>query len=48
MWCPPDFRKIHSQKRRKQKLDDQLYDADWLAKLNIDKQTLKTGHYHFY
>ncbi len=45
MWCPPDFRRIHSQRRRKDKIDAQLYDPDWVQSINIDKQTIKSGHY---
>ena len=25
MWCPPDFRKVHSANRRKEKIDTVLY-----------------------
>ena len=28
MWCPPDFRRIHSSIRRKDKMDAELYDVD--------------------
>ncbi len=45
MWCPPDFRRIHSQMRRKSKIDAELYDPAWVEKVNQDKQTIKTGHY---
>ena len=45
MWCPPDFRRVHSQKRSKDKIDAQLYDPEWVQKVNIDKQTIKSGHY---
>jgi hypothetical protein len=45
MWCPTDFRRIHSAQRRKQKIDAEIYDDDYVQKVNIDKQTLKSGHY---
>ena len=45
MWCPTDFRRIHSAQRRKQKIDAELYTDDFVESVNIDKQTLKTGHY---
>lgn len=45
MWCPVDFRRFHTQKRRKDRLDAQMYDQDWVQSVNIDKQTIKTGHY---
>jgi len=35
MWCPVDFRRVHSQIRLKEKADAQLYDQDWLQKVNI-------------
>jgi hypothetical protein len=31
--------------RRKNKIDEDMYDAEWVKKVNIDKQTLKEGHY---
>ena len=37
MWCPPDFRRIHSQKRRKDKMDAQIYDKEWVDKINYEK-----------
>jgi hypothetical protein len=37
MWCPPDFRRVHTSIRRKEKIDSVMYDADMLQKLNIDK-----------
>ena len=45
MWCPPDFRRVHSQSRRKQKIDGDLYDAQWVEQVNVGKQTLKSGHF---
>ncbi len=45
MWCPVDFRRVHSQIRRKNKIDSEMYDAEWVKKVNNDKQTLKSGHY---
>ena len=46
MWCPPDFRRMHSQMRRKNKRDEELYDVDLLAKLNYEKQAIRTGHFN--
>lgn len=47
MWCPPDFRRIHSHNRRKEKIDAEIYDAEWVRKLNVGKQTVNPdrGHY---
>lgn len=47
MWCPPDFRRIHSSLRRKQKLDDELYDIDYVREVNKDKQTIKNTHVQY-
>jgi hypothetical protein len=46
MWCPTDFRRMHSQQRRKEKIDAQIYTDDFVQAINIDKQTNKTGHYY--
>jgi hypothetical protein len=45
MWCPPDFRRVQSQSRRKQKIDAEIYDAQWVEQVNVGKQTLKSGHF---
>lgn len=37
MWCPPDFRRIHSHKRRKQQIDQEMYDPEWVERVNIEK-----------
>jgi hypothetical protein len=37
MWCPPEFRRIHSHKRSQQRIDKELYDAEWVKEINIDK-----------
>ena len=46
MWCPADFRRVHSQMRLKEKTDAQLYDAEWVARVNREKQTLTDQHYN--
>ena len=45
MWCPPDFRRIESQKKSKEDIDSQMYDAEWVNRINKEKQTIKSGHY---
>ena len=46
MWCPPDFRRIHSNMRRKNKIDAELYpDPEWINSVNQNQQTLKSGHF---
>jgi hypothetical protein len=45
MWCPADFRRIHSNLRRKNKIDNEMYDVDYLARLNYEKQALRDGHF---
>jgi hypothetical protein len=46
MHCPPDFRKVHSSRRRKDLIDQQIFDAEWVAKLNREKQTPTYEHYN--
>ena len=46
MWCPVDFRRVHSEKRRKDKIDAQIYDPEMVNKVNRERQIIKTGH-HF-
>jgi hypothetical protein len=43
MWCPNDFRRMHSVMKRKSDLDDQMYDKELVDKINADKQYLYTG-----
>lgn len=47
MWCPPDFRRIHSNKRRKEKIDAEIYDAEWVNRVNRERQGIHSGHYNF-
>lgn len=44
MWCPPDFRRVHSDKRRTEKIERELYDPEIVERINRDKQTIKTNH----
>ena len=44
MWCPTEFRRLHTAKRSKQQLDESMYDKDWLAGVNKAKQTISTGN----
>ena len=43
MWCPTEFRRVHTHKRSKQQLDAEMYDAEWVANVNREKQTLSVG-----
>ena len=43
MWCPNDFRRMHSVLKRKADLDEQMYDKELVAKVNADKQYLSKG-----
>ncbi len=43
MWCPPEFRRVHTAQRSKQQLDAKLYDPAWVASVNQAKQTVSHG-----
>jgi hypothetical protein len=43
MWCPNDFRRMHSVQKRKTDMDEQMYDKDLVAKINAKKQNLSQG-----
>ena len=45
MWCPNDFRRVHSQLKRRAALDGELYDKESIDKLNKEKQTITTGRW---
>ena len=34
MWCPTEFRAVHSQQYAKAKLDDRMYNAEMVNRLN--------------
>ena len=40
MWCPSEFRTMASQQKRRNDLDEIIYDRDWVANLNRTKQTV--------
>ena len=46
MWCPAEFRRLHTAKRQKDKLDELVYDKEWLERNNYAKQTLFHGVPH--
>ena len=48
MWCPTEFRRIHTAERSKKQLDEQMYDAKWVAGVNYAKQTLSEGNVNPY
>ena len=37
MWCPAEFRRIHTAERSKRKLDESMYDSQWVAAVNASK-----------
>jgi hypothetical protein len=43
MWCPNDFRRMHSVQKRKADLDEQMYDKELVDKINANKQYLNRG-----
>ena len=45
MWCPPDFRHIHSTMKRKEQVDKELYDEEWVRRVNKEKQSVRSGHF---
>ena len=45
MWCPADFRRIHSMRYAKAKLDSEMFDKAWVDKINESKQTIKGGRW---
>lgn len=47
MWCPPEFRRVHSSIKRKEDVDSVLYDPDWVRQVNLNKQRIRTEHYNF-
>ena len=40
MYCPPDFRRVHTFQRSKQQLDASMYDKEWVDSVNKAKQTI--------
>ncbi len=44
MWCPAEFRRVHTAERLKRQLDESMYDAEWVAGVNKQKQTLTMGN----
>ena len=45
MWCPGDFRRIHSQVKRKADREADMYSNEFLSKLNSDKARIKKGRF---
>ena len=40
MWCPTEVRRLESVRRVKEQREATMFDADMLAKLNLEKQTI--------
>ena len=45
MWCPGDFRRMHSVWKRKNDLEEEIYDNDFVAKINSQRATISKGHW---
>lgn len=45
MWCPADFRRIHSAKYAKDKMEAQVYDKAWVDKVNEQKSIIRGGRW---
>ena len=43
MWCPTDFRRMQSIRKRKADRDATLYSAEMLANLNSERAHIKKG-----
>ena len=37
MYCPGEFRALASEQKRRNDLDEQLYDRDWIMTMNREK-----------
>lgn len=37
MHCPTEFRRIHTYERSKKKLDEEIYDPNWVTSVNRAK-----------
>ena len=40
MWCPTEVRRLESVRRVKEQREATMFDAEMLAKLNLEKQTI--------
>ena len=40
MWCPADFRRVSSYRKRKADRDELNYDKEWILKNNLTKQSI--------
>ena len=40
MWCPTEARTLFSVQKRKQERDADMYDHDWVANMNRQKQSV--------
>merc|ERR1712167_491549 len=45
MWCPNDFRRKHSHLKRIAGIESEMYDVEWVNKVNSEKQYNNTGHW---
>ena len=45
MWCPQDFRRMHSVWKRKRDLENEIYDKELVDKINSERATISKGHW---
>jgi hypothetical protein len=45
MWCPNDFRRIHSQLKRRRDLEDEMYDKEDLDAISERNNTITGGRW---
>jgi len=43
MWCPNDFRRVHSFKKRRDDLEAATYDKAWVDRINSEKALVLKG-----
>jgi len=47
MWCPKDFRRIHSFKKRRADLESEIYDKGWVDRINSERALIAVDKFRF-
>ena len=45
MWCPKDFRRIHSHLKRKEDMQNEMYDKQQVDTINSQRALVTVGRY---
>ena len=45
MWCPNDFRRIHSHRKRQSDIHNEMYDKAHVDQINSDRAYISSGHF---